>query len=107
MEQTMLNQIMDALNMHGKQIREDIRGLDKKVDSLENKVQRLEKRVNSLENKVDNLEGKVNSLENKVNSLESKVTIWRIRWIKDSIDLTQNFPECVLNFLNHKKQLIM
>ena len=53
----------------------DIKGVNKRLDNLENKVDNLETKVDNLETKVDNLENKVDNLETKVQHIDNKVSI--------------------------------
>ena len=50
MDQSSLKEIMKALSMHSEQIREEIRGVEKRMDTLEEK---MDQRINTLEKKMD------------------------------------------------------
>lgn len=70
MEQTILTEIMNALNMHSQQIQNDFRRLEEKFDQ---KFAEQSDKITNLEKKMDNLENRMDRLENRMDSIEIKM----------------------------------
>jgi len=69
-QQTMLKEILKALDLHASDIRSQIADLNEKFQSLDKKVQSLDNKVQSLDNKVQSLDHKVQSLDKKVEGMD-------------------------------------
>jgi uncharacterized protein YoxC len=55
------------------ELRNELRGLDKKVDGLVKKVDGLDKKVDGLVKKVDGLDKKIDGLDKKIDGIDKKV----------------------------------
>lgn len=65
MEQSSLKEIMKALSMHSQHIQEDMRGMEKRLDT---KINNLEKK---LDTRITNLE---NTMDKRFDRLDGKLT---------------------------------
>ena len=76
MEQSSLKEIMKALSMHSQHIQEDMRGMEKR---LETKIDKMDKKINNLEMKLDTrITNQENTIDQRFDRLDGKFTGMRV-----------------------------
>ncbi|WP_068672212.1 hypothetical protein [Oceanobacillus sp. Castelsardo] len=76
-QETILKEILHALNIHSEQIEKKFDVLNSKMNNLESRMDNFESRMNNLESRMDNFESRIDNLESKMDNrfdrLEKKV----------------------------------
>ncbi|PUF85556.1 hypothetical protein DCC82_17135 [Geobacillus sp. LYN3] len=78
-QQTMLKEILKALDLHASDFRSQIAALDKKVEALDKKIEAIDKKVEAMN---DEFKSKFAEMNERFNRLETKIDNLRIELIE-------------------------